>query len=373
MKIGIKKIIVLLCFVTFSMNTFGQSENIIRSDSLDLMIGQMILIGIGDRTIVEKKDSLLWDIKHGKIGGVILFEKNINKKNPIQKLKELTNKLQNDVKIPLFIAIDEEGGKVHRLKEKYGFVGMPSAYSLGMINQYDTTYYYNDILSKELYEFGINVNFAPSVDLAINPNNEVLYKTNRCYSHDPAIVTQHAIACIDAHKQNNIITVLKHFPGHGSSTADSHFGMVNVEAGWTLKEVYPFNNIIEMGKCDAVMTAHIINKRWDTTQLPATLSYQVIQQFLRGYIGFRGVVFSDDMQMKAISKEYGLEAALALGINAGLDVVLFGNNVVATDRPLQGREIHSIIKKLVYENQIPISRIRESYERIIKLKSIFYK
>lgn len=354
--------------VTSYTNVSAQDNNTITADSLNIMIGQMIMIGIGDRVEVHKKDSLLQDIREGKIGGVILFEKNIHKKKPIEKLKEMLDKFHETAPQKLFVAIDEEGGKVHRLKEKYGFVGMPSAAYLGELDNLDSTYYYNDVLSAQLKDLGFNVNFAPSVDLAVNDSNDVIVRKNRSFGADPAKVERHALACMAAHEKNKVLTVLKHFPGHGSSTGDSHWGMVDVAKTWTMKEIYPYNNIIEKGKCKAIMSAHIINQRWDTAGLPGTLSYQVLNIFLRGYMRYDGMIFSDDMQMKAISAQYGLEQALAMGINAGLDMVVFGNNVVASDRPLSGKEIHSIIRKLVYENNIPVSRIREAYGRIMKVK-----
>src|SRR5688572_23785728 len=132
-----------------------------RADSLDIQIGQMIMVGINDRTDVEKKDSLFLEIKQNKLGGIVLFEKNISPSHSEKELKKMISSLQAKADIPLLITIDEEGGKVHRLKEKYGFVGMPSAAYLGQLNNKDSTLFYNRRLAAELASLGINLNYAP--------------------------------------------------------------------------------------------------------------------------------------------------------------------------------------------------------------------
>ncbi len=338
------------------------------ADSLDIKIGQMIMIGINDRKQVADSDILLAELKDNKLGGIVLFEKNINPADPANSLRQMIAGFQSKVSIPLFITIDEEGGKVHRLKEKYGFVAMPSAAYLGQLNNVDSTTYYNRRLAAELKDLGINFNYAPSVDMAMNPENTVIVKRERSFSWRPEIVSKHAVACIKAHHQHEVKTILKHFPGHGSSTADSHLGIVDVSETWDFQELFPYYTILKSGACDAIMTAHIINKRWDNSLLPATLSKKVIDGMLRGLLGYNGVVFSDDMQMNAISKEYGLDNALALAINAGVDVLMFANNVSGNDKPISAVAVHDKIKKLVKSGKIPESRINESYIRIMELK-----
>jgi beta-N-acetylhexosaminidase len=346
-----------------------KKEKQLRSsaDSLDFKIGQMIMIGILDRTSLKPDDSFLEDIRQERIGGIILFEKNIQKTNSKEALKKLIADMQACAKIPLLVTVDEEGGKVHRLKEKYGFVKMPSAAYLGKTDNRDTTYFYADNLAKLLAELGFNLNYAPSVDLALNKENPIIAKVERSFSDDPAKVTEHALTFIDAHHANNVKTILKHFPGHGSSASDTHLGIADVTDSWKIIELMPYHDLIKDGACDAIMTAHIVNCHLDTACLPSTLSKTVITDVLRGLLGFDGVVFSDDMQMNAISKNYGLENAVKLAINAGVDIVLFGNNVNASDR-LPPSELHGIIKKLVLNKEIPIERINESYDRIMKLK-----
>jgi beta-N-acetylhexosaminidase len=339
-----------------------------KSYSLDFKIGQMIMIGINDRKLLELNDALGTEISEGKTGGIILFEKNISTTNSKAALQKLISDMQAKAKVPLLMSIDEEGGKVHRLKEKYGFVAMPSAAYLGNVNNLDSTLYYTKNLAALLAELGFNVNFAPDVDLALNENNPVIAKVGRSYSADPKVVSSHALTSIQGHHAFGVKTAIKHFPGHGSSSTDSHLGITDVTKQWQYQELLPYRDIIQSGTCDAIMTAHIINCHLDTTCLPATLSKVIVTDILRGVLGFEGLVFSDDMQMHAISKNYGLENAVKLSILAGVDVLVFGNNVTQTYRT-NATEVHAIIKKLLLSGEISEARINESFMRIMAFKS----
>ncbi len=335
---------------------------------LDFKIGQMVLVGINDMKVLSDTDRVRKDIAEGKAGGIILFEKNITTEKSRENLKKLISDLQSNAKkIPLFMSIDEEGGKVHRLKEKYGFIKMPQAAYLGGLKNTDSTFYYTKTLAALLSELGFNVNFAPDVDVALNPDNPVIAKVGRSYSSDPKKVSAHAIANIKAHHVYGVKTALKHFPGHGSSLTDSHLGITDVTKYWQESELIPYKDIMKSGDCDAIMTAHIVNCKLDTTCLPATMSNTIVTGLLRNSLGFKGVVFSDDMQMHAISKNYGIENAVKMSILAGVDVVVFGNNVPQGGRITAG-EVHALIKKLVQEGVISESRIDESFKRIMELK-----
>ncbi|MDB5257382.1 MAG: nagZ [Chitinophagaceae bacterium] len=338
-----------------------------KNYTLEFKIGQMIMMGINDRKLIEEKDELRQEIITGKTGGIIYFEKNISPTYSKEMLKKMSMDLQALAKVPLFISIDEEGGKVHRLKEKYGMIRMPSAEYLGKLNDIDSTIYYNRQLASLMSEVGINLNFAPDVDLALNVNNPVIAKVGRSFGADPTLVSDQALACIKAHHAYNVKTVIKHFPGHGSSATDSHYGITDITKQWQFIELLPYKEIIQSGSCDAIMTAHIVNCRLDTTCLPATLSKVVMTDILRGVLGFDGVIFSDDMQMHAISKNYGLENAIKLSILAGVDVLVFGNNVNQSYRTTS-TEVHAILLKLVRSGEISEERINESFQRIMELK-----
>ena len=339
--------------------------------SLDIKIGQMIMVGINDRKSLDPNDSLRKELSAGKIGGIILFEKNIAKDSSAKKIKKLIEDLKSETPIPLFVGIDEEGGKVHRLKEKYGFVPMPSAFYLGNLSVTDSTYYYAKQLASELSDLGFNLNFAPVVDVDLNPDNAIISKVGRSYSCDPAIVTDQALVFIKAHHSKNVKATLKHFPGHGSSSTDTHKGLVDVTKQWQLKELIPYKRIIQSGECDAIVSCHVINCHLDTNCVPSTLSKVITTELLRDLLGFNGVVFSDDMQMYAISKNYGLEQSIKMAINAGVDVLVFGNNVNATDR-ITATKIHNIIMRLVQNKEITTNRIDESYLRILAFKKKKY-
>lgn len=355
----------LFIFILLPTLSFPQTGS--KQPTLEEMIGQMVMIGINSKTTINNNDPLLEEIKSGKLGGVVLYEKNIAKTSSSPQLKSMVNKMQEAAPIPLFISIDEEGGLVHRMKSKYGFVDIPSAETFGKINNTDTTFNQTRLLASEMNRHGINLNYAPDIDLATNPNNPVIAKLGRSYSADPAIVSNHALASIKAHHEEGVLTVIKHFPGHGSSATDSHKGITDVTNLWNLVEIFPYDDIIKSGEIDAIMTAHIINCRLDSTCLPATLSKTIITGLLRNVMNYDGVVFSDDMQMYAISKNYGLENAIKLAINAGVDVIMFANNVDLNDR-ITATEVQKIIKNLVDKGEIKKERILEAYERIMKLK-----
>ena len=337
------------------------------SDSLDFMIGQMIMIGLEERQSIREGDSLLTAIRDGKVGGVIYFEKNLTKTNTAENLKKLNSTLDAAAPLPLWIAIDEEGGRVNRLKPRYGFVATKSAQELGKAGGPDSTYAQAKRMALQLKELGFNLNFAPSVDVAVNPENPVIVKLGRSFSSDPDSVAMHGAAFVRAHQEEGIVTSIKHFPGHGSSTKDTHSSMADVSNTWLFDELRPFKLLIDSGRLDAVMSAHIVNGHLDPDSLPATLSKKIVQHILRDFIGFNGVVFSDDMQMHAISKHYGMDKAIVLAINAGVDMLLICNNVPQTER-YSAEEIHRMIRSKVDSGEIPEARIEESYGRIMKLK-----
>ena len=334
--------------------------------TLDEMIGQMIMVGIRGKDLAENP-LLLTALQEGKAGGIILFEKNLSAENTSVRLQELIKGLQASSKHPLLIAIDQEGGRVNRLKARYGFPDSKSATWLGNVNHQDTTSHYAEQIASTLCSLGININFAPVVDLCSNPNNPVIAAPQRCFSGNPQTVTRHAGWFIDAHHKYNILTTLKHFPGHGSSTKDTHKEMTDVTRLWDSSELLPYKGLISQNKADAIMTAHIVNCKLDKECLPATLSKTIITGLLRDSLKFNGVVFTDDMQMHAITKHYGLEQSILLAINAGVDILLYSNNI-AGSREHQATVVHRIIKDMVSNGMITEERIRTSYKRITDMK-----
>lgn len=338
--------------------------------SLEDKIGQMLLLGFRGLRL-EPEDAIVRDIRELKPGGVILFDQDVeltqasrNVESPHQ-VRALTTALQSWSEIPLLVAVDQEGGQVCRLREIHGFPATPSAEELGQRNDPAVTRQYARESAKTLAAVGFSLNFAPSVDLALNPENPIIARKQRSYGCETEAVVRHAREVIAAHQKEGVGCVIKHFPGHGSSVADSHLGLADVTATWSEKELEPFQKLIETGHCWSVMTAHVFHENLDP-EWPATLSHRVIGQILRERLGFTGVVFSDDMEMRAISALYGLETSLFRAIEAGVDVLVFANNAIY--QPDIGRRAVAIIKQLVDGGAITEDRIDQSFERIMTLK-----
>jgi beta-N-acetylhexosaminidase len=335
-----------------------------QDKELDKKIGQMILIGFPKPEV----DSLtLAEVRAGKAGAIIYFEKNLPAKNTIEAVKKMNKVYQQAAPMPLLICIDQEGGKVNRMKTKYGFPKSVTAAYLGKTKSLDSVRFYANSTAKALKNVGFNVNFAPCVDLAINPQNTVIVKVERSYSRNADTVVTFATEVVKQHRQQKIITSLKHFPGHGSSTVDTHYGVADVTNTWLPDEIKPYTTMLANGQVDAIMTSHIVNKNLDPKGLPGTLSKRMIDSLLRKTIGFHGVVFSDDMQMQAIAKNFTLEETIKLAINAGVDIMCFSNNIPGSEERTVDR-VHRIIKDLVKRGEVSRARIDESYVRIMELK-----
>ncbi len=335
-----------------------------------MKIGQMLIVGLRGLEL-HADNPIVQDIQHRNVGGVILFDYDSALKTPVRniqspaQLQHLVNALQAIAPVPLFIALDQEGGKVNRLKERFGFPPTVSAHYLGQRNQLESTRQYAEDTAKTLAETGVNLNFAPVVDLNCNPDNPVIGKFERSFSGDPDIVCLHAVEWIKAHHAQHVLCALKHFPGHGSARSDSHLGFVDVTETWSPLELQPYSRIIAAGLCDIVMTAHIFNARLDPTW-PATLSQATLTNILRRELSYDGLIVSDDMQMKAITAHYGLEQAIYMAISAGVNILIFGNNLVY-EEDITARVI-AMIKRLVERGTIAQARIDESYQRICRLK-----
>jgi beta-N-acetylhexosaminidase len=354
-----KYLLVAFCLSATSL-VFGQG------DSLDIKIGQMLLIGY---PTPEIDTTLLQEIHDGKVGSIILFEKNVPKTpTAFYTLKKVLWTYQKAAPIPLLITIDQEGGRVNRLKEKYGFPKSITAQASGKSKDLDSVRFNAESIASNLAGLGFNVNFAPDVDVAVNPNNPVIVKTGRSFSANSDSVTLLAKEYIIPHRRFGVITVLKHFPGHGSSKDDTHLGVADVTNTWSADELKPYKDLLATGYVDAIMSAHIVNKNLDPRGYPGTLSDRILDSLLRKTIGYDGVVFSDDMQMHAISKNYGLEESVKLAINAGIDIMCFSNNIQNTDQR-NVDVVHAVIRKLVMNGDIKRERIDQSYRRIMKLKS----
>ncbi len=360
---------VMCCFLSFS--TIGiAADEVDLEVSLDQKTGQMLMVGFRGTALADDH-VILRDIRRYHLGGVILFDYDVvlqladRNIRSSEQLTYLIATLQDAAAMPLLVAVDQEGGRVARLKPAHGFAPTPSHTELGIRDDLQVTYAAGKDIALTLAEVGINTNFAPVVDLCINPDNPVIARLERCFSSRPDLVSRHAQQFIQAHQDHGVISVIKHFPGHGSSQTDSHLGFVDVSASWTPAELSPYVGLIGAVGVPAVMTAHVFNTALDADH-PATLSSSTITGLLRNQLDFDGVVISDDLQMGAISEHYGLEQAVQLALEAGVDILLFGNNLEYDPEIVP--KVVNIIRDLTATGVIDKSRIDESYRRIMRLK-----
>jgi len=338
--------------------------------SLDVKIGQMLLVGFRGLT-VDERHPIVTAIRQHQLGGVIFFDYDRPSQTPVrniespEQVRQLTASLQAHADIPLFVGIDQEGGRVNRLKERYGFPPTFSAQFLGQ-QSVDMTRQQAEQTASHLENAGINLNFAPVVDLNRNPDSPAIGSVERSFSADAQVVITHARAWIEAHHACGILCALKHFPGHGSAREDSHLGFVDVTTTWRPEELRPYQQLLQEGFDDVIMTAHIFHNGLDPAY-PSTLSRSIVTGMLRERLGFNGVVISDDMQMQAIAAHYDLETAIFFAISAGIDILTFGNNLSVYDKQIAARAVE-IISRLVDSGRISSERIHASYRRIMRLK-----
>ncbi|PJD95587.1 MAG: glycosyl hydrolase [Legionella sp.] len=337
-------------------------------------IGQLLIMGFDGAVVNE--DSLVshWLRKDG-LGGVLLFDKdwstgdygkNLQNREQIKLLIQQLNECAQQVfpEMPLLTAIDYEGGAVDRLKSIKGCMTTLDARALAKLDEQELKNQLEQ-MAQTLSTLGFNLNFAPVVDLNLNEEKGIIGKLDRSYSANPQEVIRVARQFVDVFAQHGIACSYKHFPGHGSATGDTHEGFVDVTEHFNHQELIPYASLVQdKDKPVMIMTAHVINKVLDETGLPATLSYKILTTVLRDTLGYDGIIISDDLQMQAIAHHYSLEDSLALTFNAGADMVIFGNQlgfISATD-------VIDCIEQLVLCKKIPMHRIDEAYQRVMRLK-----
>ncbi len=340
-----------------------------QKTTLSNEIGQMFLLGFAGCSITADH-WLQRAILEDKLGGVILFDRNVdgsvqNIRSPGQ-LQELTGQLQAIDTEQLLIAVDQEGGRVCRLKERDGFPRTCCAAASGREKSVRKTAAAAAEMAATLAENGINLNLAPVVDLDLNPDNPIIGRYERSFGSSCDQVVAHALAFIEAHHRQGVGCCLKHFPGHGSAGADSHLGFVDISRDWQQQELEPYKKIFQAGFSGAVMTAHLVHYGLDPSGLPATLSPLIINSLLRRDLAFNGVVMSDDLQMRAISDCFGFKEAVQLAVLAGVDLMVIGNNLVRTDDAL-GQGI-AAVRELLEQGRVAPEQIHTSIQRIAVLR-----
>ncbi len=357
-----------LCFVLYLSAGIAYASN---DDDLRQMIGKMLIVGFRG-TEVSENSYIVKAVNDLHLGGVILFDIDVPSKGfprnitSPEQVKKLISDLRYLTRKDILTAVDVEGGRVNRLKSKYGFKDFPGAQELGSANEISATKRVGEEIAKELQGCGFDLNFAPVVDLNTNPKNPVIGGLGRSFSSDAIVVIDNAAAFIEGHRKYGVMTALKHFPGHGSSARDSHMGLTDVTETYNDKELIPYKELINSGYADIIMTAHVMNRKIDPDH-PATLSKRFITGILRDELGFKGVVISDDMQMGAIVDNYGFEDAVVAAVNAGCDMLIIGNNASVYDESAPYRAVDAVHEAVV-SGRISTERIKEANEHIKSLE-----
>jgi beta-N-acetylhexosaminidase len=291
------------------------------------------------------------------IGGLILFERNYENPKQLKSLIEDLQSLASQNFPPLFISVDQEGGRVARLKEP--FTQFPPMCCLGKANSDDLAYRFGIAMGKEMKAVGINMNYAPVLDVHSNLENPIIGK--RAISSNPEIVARLGCKIIQGFKDAGTFPVGKHFPGHGDTSQDSHLTLPRVERSkesLEKMELIPFAQAFQEG-LDVIMTAHVVYPAWDENSA-ATFSKYILNDMLRKKMNFQGLVISDDLEMQAVTQTP--EELPALAINAGVDLFLICHDIDKVTR-LQDAMIDEI-----ETGKIPHETIDNSFDRIIKYK-----
>jgi beta-N-acetylhexosaminidase len=332
---------------------------------LEQRLAQLLMVGFRG-TDLSADDPIVRDLLMHRLGGVVLYDRDGRNIRSPQQLRSLTAALTALSPTALLIGVDQEGGQVARLKVRDGFPATVSAQALGQLDDPAQTEQAADSIALTLAACGINLNFAPVVDLNSQPDNPVIGRLGRSFSADPRKVLRHAAAVVRAQQRRGIISTLKHFPGHGSAWADSHTDRVDVTRTWSEQELIPYAQLIKAGYRDPIMTAHIRNARLDPRH-PATLSWPTLTGLLRHRLGFRGVVISDDLQMDAIAEHYSPSEALTGALNAGVDLLLIANN-----RPYDPDRVPktlAMLRRAVLDGRLLPARVNGACARIQALKA----
>ncbi|MFE9692340.1 glycoside hydrolase family 3 N-terminal domain-containing protein [Micromonospora sp. NPDC005806] len=331
-------------------------------------IASLLVVGFrGDR--VSDRDWIVQAVKGG-VGGVILFDQDLETKSvrnirSPEQVTRLVKSLKDASPGRLIVSIDQEGGRTLRLNPSNGFPATKSEAEIGAENSPATTRDWARGLVASLTRIGVNLNYAPVVDLNINPDSRAIGKLGRSFSADPDVVVSNATEEIQAHRAAGVKTVLKHFPGSGSSAGNTDFEVVDVSDTWQERELEPFQRLIQAGLADSIMAAHVLNKQLDPTY-PASLSAATVTDLLRGRLGWHGPVVSDDMQAVAITERYGAAEAVALALQAGLDLLVFANQQVYDQRVVE--ETVDTIVNLVRTGRVGEDRIDQSVARVDSLR-----
>lgn len=352
--------------VTDSAAIDGMTEDIVKNMTLEEKIGQMFVVSMENldtsngnyyefRSVTPDMEQTITQFKPG---GVILFSRNIESR---EQTKQLISDLSAASDIPLFVTVDEEGGDVSRIASNSNMktTSFPSMEEVGLKNDTDYAYQMGKTIGSEIKELGFNVDFAPVADVKTNESNTEI--GNRSFGDDPNLVSSMVTAVVKGIQENDVSATLKHFPGHGNSSEDSHKTAVNVDNDLNrLRKVdfVPFRAGIKEG-ADFVMVSHISVSRVTEDTVPACMSKLMIQTILRKELGFNGIAITDAMDMGAITKYYEPDEAAVNCVEAGMDMIL-----MSTDY----QSAYQAVLDAVQDGRIDEVQIDESVKRIIRVK-----
>lgn len=324
--------------------------------SIQEKVGQMLIIGMDTNYITQRIKTM---ITQYKIGGIILYRKNFNTYEEMLGLIHQLKELNKKNKIPLWIAIDQEGGRVNRMPKE--ILNLPSANQIATKGGIEEVEKSAEIIGKILRKSGYHINFAPVLDLKRFRNQHAI--GDRCYGEKKEEVAQYGIAVMKKLQEEGILSVVKHFPGHGATKQDSHYLLPIIKQkmkSLEKEDMYPFEEAIKNG-AEAILVGHLLIKNV-TGMYPASLSRKFIGKYLRKKYRYNGLVVTDDLKMRAIRFIYGEELALKKAFQAGNDVIVFRFNQE------QERKAIEKIVKLVEQEKIKSGRINRSIRRILKVK-----
>lgn len=327
-------------------------------------IARMLIAGFRGAT-VGPGDWIVRAIAEQGLGGVILFDRdqltggsrNIDSPRQVTALIRALRAAAPHV----IVSIDQEGGKIARLKPANGFPATASQEAIGARDSPKATRQWAEGMAKTLVDIGVDYNFAPVVDLAVNPDNPAIAQLDRAFSADPAVVAANAEIAIKAYRAAKVRSSVKHFPGLGSASGNTDFESVDVTDTWTRTELEPYRTLIKDGTVDTVMVTHFHNRQLDP-ELPMSLSHAVVTGLLREQLGWDGLVVSDDMQATAITNRYRREQAVELALAAGVDQLVFGNQAVYDPDVVQG--VVGTVLDLVRAGKVTEAQIDRSVARI---------
>lgn len=324
--------------------------------SIDEKIGQMIFAGISSTEPNAEAEQLINDYK---VGGIIFNGKNMTSPSQTVAYINFLQAKNRKNKLPLFFGIDQEGGRISKLPGD--LIDIPTNLELGDINDHSFSFELGSVLGKLVSAYGFNINFAPVLDVNSNPENPVI--GDRSFGNSPNLVSELGIQTMKGLQSEKIIPTIKHFPGHGDTSVDSHLELPTVNKSLTeleKLELIPFNRAVDEG-ADMVMIAHILLPKIDREH-PSSLSEVIITDLLRNQIGFDGVIITDDMTMEAITGNFEIGSAAVMSVKAGSDIIMVAHDY---DEIIK---VISVLKKAVEDGEIPEERINESVTRILQLK-----